>query len=117
MTKDKVGYPTRQQPRSGTGIWHSEELVFGLTRGASVPARRRSGGAERRSIDPTRSFEETYPSYPFSELVRLAIGFGRWLARTEKTGGQSSAHCSGHSQGGVRNHLRHFSGPASPSQR
>ena len=27
------------------------------------------------------TFEETYPRYPFAELVRLGILLGRWLAR------------------------------------
>ncbi len=27
------------------------------------------------------TFEETYPRYPFAELVRLGILLGRWLAK------------------------------------
>jgi hypothetical protein len=27
------------------------------------------------------SFEDTYPKYPFSELVRLGVDLGQWIAR------------------------------------
>jgi hypothetical protein len=27
------------------------------------------------------TFEETYPKYPFSELVRIGIGAGTWILR------------------------------------
>jgi len=30
------------------------------------------------------SFEETYPRYPFAELVRLALGFGKWIVRRRR---------------------------------
>ncbi len=81
MVKNKRRYPDRRQPLSGTGIWQSEEFVFGITRGACVPARRNSGRSEREFLEAKKTFEETYPSYPFSELVRLSIGLGNLLAR------------------------------------
>lgn len=28
-----------------------------------------------------RTFEETYPLYPFSELVRLSMKLGQWIGR------------------------------------
>ena len=38
----------------------------------------------RQPLDSERSFEETYPHYPFAELVRLAVALGRWIARTDQ---------------------------------
>lgn len=33
----------------------------------------------KESFEPGRSFEETYPKFPFSPLVRLSIDFARWI--------------------------------------
>ena len=33
----------------------------------------------RQPQQSKRSFEETFPHYPFAELVRLAIALGCWL--------------------------------------
>ncbi len=38
----------------------------------------------RQPKDSGPSFEETYPHYPFAELVRLAIAVGGWLARVRQ---------------------------------
>ena len=95
MAKEKSRHPAYRQTQTGTGIWHSEEFIFGITRGACEPAQRNSGRDGREPFDAGRSFEETYPSYPFSELVRLSIGLGNWLARIGSKPRQSFARSSG----------------------
>ena len=35
--------------------------------------------------EPGASFEETYPLYPFAELVRLGVGLAAFIARHQRT--------------------------------
>jgi hypothetical protein len=37
--------------------------------------------AEGLVMDDRPTFEETYPKYPFSELVRLGLAAGAWVLR------------------------------------
>lgn len=43
---------------------------------------------KQHTLEKTRetpdSFEETYPRYPFAELVRLGIGGARWVLRLRR---------------------------------
>jgi hypothetical protein len=35
------------------------------------------------SREQSNSFEQTYPKHPFSELVRLGVALGKWIARRD----------------------------------
>lgn len=106
MAQDKSQFPNHLQPPSGTGSFYSDEFVCGITRGACAPAQRDSGRGTREIFEAKKTFEETYPKYPFSELVRLSIGLGKWLGRAARR-----------PHDGTRNHSRHFFGRASSSHR
>ena len=79
MTKNNppLGVRRRSQPN---GPWLSDEMLFGITRGLHPTPRRHGAGRATAKTEPVPSFEETYPKHPFSELVRLGIRLGRWLA-------------------------------------
>ena len=81
MAKHKSRHADHRQPLSGTGSCYSDEFVFGISRGACARAQRNSGRGGRALFEAKKTFEETYPRYPFSELVRLSIGLGNLLAR------------------------------------
>jgi hypothetical protein len=40
------------------------------------------GCAMEKPPEAPKSFEETYPQYPFAELVRLSIALSKWLLRS-----------------------------------
>ena len=62
-------------PQSPGGF--SAEFLFGLTGGAYRAPERHRGG-------PGRTFETTYPSYDFPELVRLSLLVAGWLGRLRR---------------------------------
>ena len=78
----------RRRPSNGTGFSH--ELLSGLTRGLSVPVSRETRPARKGTYTPGDTFEQTYPRYPFSELVRLAITLAEWYRRRRATIGLQS---------------------------
>ena len=45
----------------------------------------------KESDSQDRKFEETYPRYEFSELVRLAVGLATLMRRTGKSGPRRAA--------------------------
>lgn len=91
MAKHKSRHADHRQPLSGTGSCYSDEFVFGISRGACARAQRNSGRGGRALFEAKKTFEETYPRYPFAELVRLSIGLGNWLARAGEALRQSFA--------------------------
>lgn len=105
MAKHKGRDTDHRQTLDRTGDWQSDEFIFGITRGACAPARRKPGCGGRRSFEAGKAFEEIYPRYPFSELVRLSIRLGKWLARTSRR-----------SHDPTGNQSRHFFDPASSSR-
>jgi len=117
MAKDKKRYSDHRQPLSETGSWHPDEFIFGITRGACAPARRNPGRAQRESFEAGSGFEETYPRYPGSELVRPSIGLGHWLARMEEKLRQSFGHSAMRPQAGAKSYSQHFVRPVASSHR
>jgi hypothetical protein len=45
--------------------------------GCSIPVRPQAEGL----VMDRPTFEDTYPKYPFSELVRVGLAAGRWILR------------------------------------
>lgn len=79
MTRDKSHSRAGRRP-STAGMRCSEAMVFGLSRGLYLPPDAPFPAIRTKPMEAGASFEETYPSYPFSELVRLGIALAQWLA-------------------------------------
>ena len=69
----------RHHPLNGTRI--SDAYLSALTRGYYVPSGRDMRQKRRETYRPGDTFEETYPRYPFSTLVRTALRLTGWLTR------------------------------------
>ena len=84
MDRYRNRYAAPGRRPSSSGIWYSEELLFGATGGYY---RTPKGG----SVEPRRelyqfgdSFEETFPKYPFSELIRIGINIAHWISHRRR---------------------------------
>ena len=77
----------RRHPRSNDPQF-SDEYLTALTRGFYIPLSGDTGPQRRETYEPGDTFEETYPKYPFSTLVRIALKLAEWLSRPRATLGQ-----------------------------
>lgn len=80
MSEKENRFSGSRQRSSGTGFFESDEFLYGITHGAYELPRRDSSCDRNNWSGERATFEQTYPKYSFAELVRLAIGFGGWLA-------------------------------------
>ena len=66
---------------AGSGIWSWDDLLYGRCGGMYPLTGAGPGLPRRRTYEEDATFEETYPRYPFSELVRLSVALGGLVAR------------------------------------
>ena len=66
---------------SGSGIWSWDDLLYGRCGGIYPLSGGGPGLPRRETYEEGATFEETYPRYPFSELVRLSVALGGAIAR------------------------------------
>ena len=76
--------PRRRHPRSIDSPF-SDELLTALTRGFYVPPSEDTRLKRRETYKAGDTFEETYPRYPFSTLVRIALKLAEWISRRRST--------------------------------
>lgn len=74
-------YRVAQKRHTNDSLLSTDEFLFGITGGAYVLAAQSDHRARTKRTEARPSFEETYPKYPFSELVRLSVAFGDLLDR------------------------------------
>ena len=63
----------------------SDEYLTALTRGFYIPPSKDTRPTGRERYEPGGSFEETYPKYSFSILVRIALKLVEWISRRRST--------------------------------
>ena len=73
----------RQQPLT-TESWQADEFPFGGPYGAPANPAQVPDGQINRPYEPGETFEQSYPRYPFSELVRLGVAFSRMIAKLRR---------------------------------
>ena len=78
--KPMTDQPRRRHPRSIDSPF-SDEILTALTRGFYVPPSKDTRPKCRETYEPGDTFEETYPKYSFSILVRIALKLADWISR------------------------------------
>ena len=66
---------------SPSGIWSWDDLLYGRCGGIYPLPGAGANLPRRETFEEGATFEETYPRYPFSELVRLSVALGKAIAR------------------------------------
>ena len=70
----------RRHPRSSDSPL-SDEYLTALTRGFYVPLSEDTRPKHKETYEAGGSFEETFPRYPFSTLVRIVLKLVEWISR------------------------------------
>ena len=88
--RDRCSAPRRQP--SNSGIWYSEELLFGATGGFYGTPNRGSVDTKIEFYELGDTFEETVPTFSISELVRLGFSIAHRIShlRRQRSGGHLS---------------------------
>ncbi len=81
MSEYQSRYSNRPHTPSKSSGGFSSAFLFGMTGGAYRAPEPHRGG-------PERAFEEAYPGYDFSELVRLSLLLAGWLGRLRRRRGR-----------------------------
>ena len=72
--------PRRRHPHSSDSPF-SDEYLTALSRGFYIPPSADTRPKHRETCKPGDMFEETYPRYPFSTLVRMGLKLVEWIGR------------------------------------
>jgi len=89
----------RRHPHSSDSPF-SDEYLTALTRGFYIPPSEDTRPKRRETYEPGETFEETYPRYPFSMLVRIGLKLVEWIGR-RRTAAERTDRFGGHSRGSL----------------